>query len=787
MNKVELLAPAGDMESVYAAVQSGANAIYIGGDKFSARAYAHNFDNESVKSVVRYCHLYNVSVYVTINTIIKDVEMKDALTYVEFLYNIGVDAIIVQDIGLAILVKKHFPDFEIHASTQMTIHNLEGALFLESIGFDRIVLSRELSLEEIRLISSKLTAETEVFIHGALCVCYSGQCLMSSMIGGRSGNRGRCAQPCRLPYNIVRNKDKVSKRGYLLSPKDMCTIDNVKDIIESGAFSLKIEGRMKRPEYVAGVVKEYRKAIDRCLSNKMSNKSALNTDKSKKRLLQLFNREGFTKAYLFKNTGRDMMSYLSPRNTGIEIGKVEKDMTVILKDTLSIGDGVRHDKSGFNVFKILKGNMEVSSADKGDRVKIFPTKYRRGDMLYKTADLNQMKNLQDIYKNPYEKKIELNLKVKFQLESPIELETIYDGKVFKVEGDIVQRAIKRPLSQERVFSSLLKTGDSIFKFSNIELAYFEHGFLPISSLNSVRRKLINCIEKYILDKNINRSKKVVPHIESFKRCSSVKKLPEKMVSVTNEEQLRAVLESSLDFICINPFKRNFKIDLENLKNRKVYIVVPNIVKREFEYICNFIHDNINKIEGIITSNLGIINRFKGNVDIIGDYKLNIYNRDSLNFYNNFIDGSCLSAELSRNEVKHMLNNNQNNCQMLVYGRVQVMVSEYCPIGSTFGGKDSFKECNLACENSEYSLIDRKNKVFPVSTDRFCRSYIYNSVPTNLIPNISELRKIGVNSFRIDFIDETYEQAKEIIDSFINEKWNKDFSGFTRGHYKKGIE
>lgn len=262
MKKVELLAPAGNLESLYAAVQAGADAIYLGGNKFSARAYASNFDDKTMEEAVEYCHLYNVKVYVTINTIMKEKELKEACKYAEFLYNVGVDALIIQDIGLASLLREKLPELELHASTQMTVHNGEAALSLSKLGFKRIVLSRELSLKEIEYISKTLKIETEIFIHGALCVCYSGQCLMSSMIGGRSGNRGRCAQPCRLPYEIVNKKDKDKDKGYILSPKDMCTIEDIKEIIESGASSLKIEGRMKRPEYVAGVVSEYRNVID---------------------------------------------------------------------------------------------------------------------------------------------------------------------------------------------------------------------------------------------------------------------------------------------------------------------------------------------------------------------------------------------------------------------------------------------------------------------------------------------------------------------------------------------
>ena len=245
MNKIELLAPAGSMESLIAAINNGADAIYLGGSKFSARAYASNFDNETMMKAVDYAHSYNVKVYVTMNTLLKQNELKEALKYVGYLYEIGVDALIIQDTGLINLCKDVYPEFELHASTQMTVHNGEGALYFTEKGLQRIVLSRELTLDEIKYISKDLGIETEIFVHGALCVCYSGQCLMSSMIGGRSGNRGRCAQPCRMQYTL-KGETTGQRKGYILSPKDTCLIDDIEGLIKSGTSSLKVEGRMKR-------------------------------------------------------------------------------------------------------------------------------------------------------------------------------------------------------------------------------------------------------------------------------------------------------------------------------------------------------------------------------------------------------------------------------------------------------------------------------------------------------------------------------------------------------------
>jgi putative protease len=807
MGKIELLAPAGTMESLYAAVQAGADAVYLGGNKFSARAYASNFDDEGMARAVEYCHLYGVKIYVTINTLMKESEIKEAFEYAKFLYSIGVDALIIQDLGLADLIRKALPNFELHASTQMTIHNAEGILFLKSIGFKRIVLSRELSLKEIEYVSKELGIETEIFVHGALCVCYSGQCLMSSMIGGRSGNRGRCAQSCRLPYTIVNKKNGEERKGYILSPKDTCTIENIKEIIESGAASLKIEGRMKRPEYVAGVVQSYRKAIDDVLKQQSfkekgktyidkekynETKNNFNASNEKKRLMQLFNREGFSKAYLFGNVGKDMMAYSFPKNTGIDIGKVDKDLTIVLKENISLKDGVRNGEEGFTVSKIIKNDIEVEGAYSGDRVKILPSNYKNGYVLYKTSDIKLLNELEKFYKNPYEKKIDLKLEVKFKIDEPITLFTFYEGKKFETDGQSVQKALKRPLDKERIVESLSKTGDITFKFSDIEFREFEEGFLPVSSINEVRRNLFSEIENYILNKS---SKKEVIYVNKIDTESKFyvsedtfsTELPKTMIYISNEEQLKAFLEYNFQNVVINPFENLSFKDLERLKGRKVFLRLPNIVRTEFEYICTVVEEKLNNIEGIITANLGLINRFKGKTNIIGDYKLNIFNNFTLGFYKNFISGSCLSVELNKKELKEVCKKVDISAQVLVYGKVEVMVSEYCAIGSVFGGKTSCENCNRACDRGDFSLKDRKDEEFILKTDKFCRSYIYNSVPINLISNMEELKAINIKSYRLDFIDEDYVETKKILQALENGKWESSFEGFTRGHYKRGVE
>ncbi|WP_373899670.1 DUF3656 domain-containing protein [Haloimpatiens sp. FM7315] len=793
MKKVELLAPAGSLESLYAAVNAGADAVYLGGCKFSARAYASNFNEENMKYVVSYCHVYKVKVYITVNTLIKEKEMPELIEYIGFLYKIGVDALIVQDMGAIKEIKRNYPDFEIHASTQMTIHNGEGAKFLKDLGIKRVVLSRELTLDEIKYISKDLNIETEVFIHGALCICYSGQCLMSSLIGGRSGNRGRCAQPCRLPYTLI---DKISgkqEKAYMLSPKDICTLDFLEEIIKTGTSSLKIEGRMKRPEYVAGVVSIYRKAIDSIYEKGYLDKKEANKDR--KTLLQLFNRQGFSDAYMFKNKGRDMMALDFPKNTGIFLGVVGKDSYVKLKENIELQDGVRVANDGFEVSKIIKDGREVEKAFVSDKVKLLKGKYKNGDELYKTKDASLLNELGDFYKNPYAKRIKLPLFVKFSVGENIELSTKINGISLKSKGSTVEKALKKPVSAEKIIENLSKTKDTPFEFEDIKFLSYDSGFIPISSINEVRRELI---EKIYLNLDKNPERNVDKYFEINSKCGKLLEVNEvfNLVCVNNEEQLKAALEMDMKNICLDLFFKNSNINLEEFikskrgENQKIFLRIPNIIKEEFQFICDFIDKNIGNINGIVTGNLGIISKFKDKLPIIGDYKLNIFNGDSLDFYSECLNLCAISPELNKKDINDLLKNSKyskDKIQFMLYGKLELMVSEYCPIGGTFGLKNSNKPCQGVCKYGKFYIKDRTSIEFPVLTDKFCRSHILNSVSNNLIPNLKELKAMGIKSFRLDFTDEDYEETKKVLKAFKEEKWVEKFEKYTRGHYKRGVE
>lgn len=781
---IELLAPAGNMECFIAAINAGADAVYIGGDKFSARAYAGNFDVSNIQKALDYAHLRGVKVYVTLNTLIKEREFNEAKEYIDSLYIMGVDALIIQDAGLAYYLSQVYPDFEIHASTQMTVHNGEAARYLVDRGFKRIVLSRELSLKEIEYISKDLNIETEMFVHGALCVSYSGQCLMSSLIGGRSGNRGRCAQACRMPYTLINKNTNESNEGYLLSPKDMCTIEVVQDIINSGTKSLKIEGRMKKPEYVAGVVSNYRKIIDQLQG---VNSERTDVKESKEELLQLFNREGFSKAYLYGNPGIDLMAINNPKNTGVLLGKINNDLTINLQSHIGVNDGVSVGDKGFVVSKITKENLSVDIGQKGEKVKLFPSSYKKGDTLYKTSS-EKINNKYKGYTNPnLSEKNGISISFSFAVDKYFTLSCKYNDKFYQVSEGVVQKAINKPTTMEKLIENISKTGSSTFYVENIHTNYYEEGFLPISEINKARRILIENIEKDIIE-SYSRKSKINKAYESINFVPSV--LPEYLIVINTKEQWKAFLQSDVKTAAVNLFWRNNGIREEDLKggaDKDIYLKIPNIIREEFHSIANLVERNIQNIKGLVTANLGIINIFKNKTAIIGDYKLNIFNSHSTNFYNRDLKACALSVELNKKEINDIGIKSKIPLQAVIYGKIEMMAMEYCPIGSVAGGKCSGKGCKNQCEKGTYVLKDRLNKEFPVYTDLFCRSVILNTVPLNLIDKRSEFKDMGINAFRIDLTDEGYDTSLNIINSLSEKNNNISNEDFTRGHYKRGVE
>ncbi len=776
MKKVELLAPAGDKESLIAAVQNGADAIYLGGSLFNARAFAKNFDNEQLKWAIEYAHLRNVRIFVTVNTLFKDEEFHDLLRYIDYLYKIQIDALIIQDIGLFKIVRQYYPDFEVHMSTQASVMNSYGVKFFEELGASRVVLARENSIDEIKKICQSTPLDIEVFVHGALCVGYSGQCLMSSFIGKRSGNRGQCAQPCRLNYKLKKD-DKILDNNipYLLSLKDLMTIEHVGELIDAGVHSFKIEGRMKRPEYVASVVKAYRKAIDAHL-----NKKKVELKEDIHHMKSMFNRD-YTDGYIFHDKAILKGDY--PGNKGMIIGKVDKyfkkskRVLVTLSDDLKQGDSVVFEDidKGRPVNKIYLNNRLVNSGKKGDVIELeFDYPVYRGnvrktintdviDLLQKTYDKDYRKESVDLYFEAYESKPAL-LKV-----------TARGISVTKISEELVEIAMNTPLDSERIKSQLSKLGQSTFYANRIRLNIDDNITLPIKVLNQLRRDAIEELSMKLSQNVIHNDSS--PDIR-FDYKSMKADEHKTHVQISNFEQLKCILEYNVDSIYYPYSQDAFKaFELCQFHNKEMILVLPRINKdNELEDI---IHSDVYKaVNKVVVHEYGSYYLVKDKEKIIGT-GLNIYNQHSASFYN---EKKILSLEMSLNEI-NALNTDFHNVIVQIYGKIENMISEYCPISQHYFGKQN-KKCDI-CKTGQFALIDRKNEVFDIMMDDQCRMHLLNSKALYF----DQLHKISAEGLMLHFTNESIHEMKEIVDDYYrclynqNRKIKKEDKNWTFGYFK----
>ena len=800
MRDVELLAPVGSFEALKAAVQ---NAVYLGGKDFGARASANNFDRDELKEAVKYAHIRGVQVFVTTNTLRKENEIEDFLEYAKFLYDIDVDAIILQDIGMARLIKRELPDFELHASTQMVAHSLEDVKYLESVGFDRVVLAREVTVEEIKYICDNCKADIEVFVHGALCVCYSGQCLMSSMIGNRSGNRGRCAQPCRQRYELidVYTGEVVNSNGdYLLSPRDLNAIEEIDKVIDAGVHSLKIEGRMKRPEYVATVIDGYRKTIDEYLATNKLNVS----DETINDLYTIFNRK-FTKGLLLGDVGKDMMNSQLPNNQGLYVGTVvdynkkAKRLKIKLANTLKKGDGIN--LGGGTIGRIIKnGNIETIGY-KGETIELdFVGEARKGQIVFKTSDSELMDRVQATFTQDKEfvkNIIDAKITIKLGQKPILTLKDRHSNEA-TIEGDkIVEEAMKVALSKEKVETQLRKLGNTPYELDLLEIELDDNVSLPISLLNQMRRDCIELLDKERVSiKNRKYKNKIVKYKPVLYNRN---KQQEISVKVKNLEQLESALECGVDRIYYEDTNTIDKgMSLAMKYNKKVIYSAPRIIRnKEYNHLAKA---NNAGVESVQVGNYGSIDYFKDKKLNI-DYYLNAFNSETINYYKEIgADTLCISQELNINEIKETIKYTDINIESVVYGYTPLMITEYCPMGVIV--RDCKKDKRVAkCKESIYALRNSKGDEFRVSQDIFCRSTIYNSNVTCMLDNLYELHEIGINVLRLDFTLEDKETVKEVIEAYqevlsndyklatkATKLYNKlDEKGTTAGHYYKGVE
>lgn len=833
---IELLAPVGSYEALVAAVESGANAVYLAGKMFGARASAPNFNDEELASAVRFAHLRNVLVYVTVNTLIDNIEIPGLASYLQYLYKIGVDAIIVQDIGAFKIARHVIPKMSTHASTQMTVHNLEGVQFLAEIGFNRVVVSRELSMDDLNHICKNANTEIEAFVHGALCISYSGQCLMSSMIGGRSGNRGRCAQPCRLPYTLVdefsNNVLKEAEAGeYLLSPRDLNTLELMPELIRSGITSFKIEGRMKRPEYVAVAVDTYRRAIDVCLNNPDVYVVA---EKEQKDLAQIFNRD-FTTAYIKTNHGRNMMSDRRPNNRGVRIGRVcdyqhqQRSATIKLDEPLYINDIIDFwIKVGGRVsvtVSSMKVNDEVvTSAPAGAEVTIgVQAPVRINDRVFKVFDAGLMERARAFFTEPNAvKRVPIDISVSVSEGQPMEIR-LQDADGFQghaITSFVTQKAIKRPLTPEIIAKQVERLGSTIFSVNTLECNINGEVMVPISEINDLRRRGVEDLEKARLApfkrEYVPAKKYVVRDFISpnMKLDKSGTTQPLLVVNVDTLDKVKVCLQQGADIIMFGGESFNHKVINYDMYSQAVAMVrdqgkniiinTPRIVKQwQMEGLKNelTLFQELQP-DAIGISNLGVLHIAKllTNLPIHGDYPLNIYNDVSVAFLvEQGISSVTISPELNFSQIEELSGNQHVALECLAHGYVTLMVSEYCTVGSYLGHLHTGK-CNQACLNGEYWLKDRKDEKFPVVTDQFCRMHILNAKELSMLPHILKFGEMGINRIRIEGKKSTTAHLakmtklyKEILEQrehhplLVQDKIRTvEHEDITRGHYFRGV-
>lgn len=807
---MELLAPAGTMENFMAALESGADAIYLGGKVFNARAHAANFGIDELREAVRLAHILDVSVYVTVNILIGDTELKDLEQYIKDLDSIGVDAIIVQDLAVAEIAKRVAPNIHLHGSTQMTAATLDAVRFYESLGFTRVVLARELSLKEIQHICKHCKAEIEVFVHGALCVCYSGQCLMSSFIGGRSGNRGACAQPCRLPYELLDSKGTSllpKHEAYLLSPKDLNYSEHMNELVAAGVTSFKVEGRMKKVSYVRQVIGTYREILDEASIH----------ENQRKALASGFNR-GFSTAYLEDTVGRQMMTVVAPNHQGKPIGEsYTKKGEVYLSLTEPIEQG--------SLVKILQSNGSVTYYTVDDEWTCVSDTLYKGrpaeglavGQLYlaSTPKNTKSRGLQE-FTRKYDMSVYLSVGSNGETNYT-ELTAILDsGLSVTVTNEYVPAiANKVPTSLEKVTEQLGRLGNTLFRLSYVDIPDGPYMW-PASVLNALRRDAVTALETALITHHVESWQALqvtgdvdydfkAQHELSYDTCPIIS------ARVDEIEGVKAAIVGGAQKIVFGG---------DRLSRTPYALSVYDEVARlcaQSDVICTFATPRVVKddeveaykhtLEAIVQAHPDSISihvpqallwlRELGYTGAIeADTGLNIFNTPTLHFWEQ-LHISCVnpSQELTLKQITEIAKHSHIPIETMVHGYTEMMISEYCAIAS-FVGTGSKVNCPMPCVTESYSLKDRKGEIFPLRTDPYCRMHIMNSHEMDMRAYVPMLLQKGISILRIDGRHMKPNYVQDIVSQYVAiangtmdappKKVDSQGESITRGHYFRGI-
>lgn len=711
MNKVELLAPAGDFSCLKAAIEAGCDAVYIGGKLFGARAFSSNFTDDEIIKAINYAHLFGVKVYVTTNTLIYDKEVERFLEYISFLHKNNVDAVIIQDLGMLDLVRQTFPNLEVHASTQMHIHNLDGASFMKKLGVKRVVLARETSISKIKEIKEKTNIDIEIFIHGALCVSYSGQCLMSSLIGNRSGNRGTCAGSCRQSYSIVdENNNIILNNKYPLSMKDLCSLENLKTLLDIGVTSLKIEGRMKSSSYVYIVVKLYRLAID----SYYKNNNIYIDEKELYNLKKIFNRE-FTKGFLFDEENNKVINMKRPNHQGVEIGKVinykNNVATIKLNDEININDGLRivgKKDIGVNVNNFYINSKLVKTAKKGDIITIkVNDKVEKDDKVLLTLDSKLNEEINNIISSN-QRKVLVKAKFIAKEDKQITFElTDFINKVVVISENKVTKALNKPITKEEIKEKLNKIKDTVYKYESLDIEIDDNIFIPLNIINDLKRKAFEELNNKRLYK--------IP----YKRCEYKRNVK----SYPKEKLLNILIFKDED---IDSLKKKYDYIYSSNNIDNTILLLPRVIDKYKE--------NYNK--DVLVGDIGYFNKHKG---CITDTSFNVVNSYTVAFLHSLgAERVTLSYELTKKQIEILINAYEErykahpNLELVVEGYEEVMISKF--------------SLNKYFNNDKLYLKDRFNNLYKIK-EKDNLMIIYNYKKRKDF-NLSYY-DIGINSLRIN--------------------------------------
>lgn len=807
--KIELLAPAGTWEALEAAVNAGADAVYLGGTKFGARAFAGNFDHEGLTRAVTFAHRRNVRIYVTVNTLFSDAETQSLADELTFFYSAGVDALIVQDMGVVRLARRLIPDMPLHASTQMTITNSPGVRFAARAGICRVVPARELTLQAWRSVSSQ-GVETEAFIHGALCMCYSGQCLMSSMIGGRSGNRGRCAQPCRMAYDVIdeRGNTLPFPSRYPLSPRDLNTLPLLPELAEAGVFSFKIEGRMKRPEYVAVVTSAYRRAFDSWLDGHYDV-----PERDIKDVEQIFNR-GFTTAYLKNRPGQRILSGKKPNNRGVKIGRVKSvhagKAKILLERELHSGDGLEFggpSQPGTTADHISVNGSVVSAAPAGTVCELpVPRGVQSGNDVFRTLDRTLIESAEKFFGEKNRLRVPVNATVEGAVGEPITV-TFEDHSGISGTAKttvLAEEARTRPLDAKTLRAQLGRLGTTDYRLDRLESRLSGNLIVPVSALNEARRQAIealdaarleafaprrrplpkDAVKRLLQSEGEDRERRAVPH-----NGTSL------AVWVDALDKVRAACEGGADWIVFGGDRFDSRVGgfddyasavrMCRSSHKKVALCTPRIVAEEsvpaFEEFLRAV-DEIGPDELRVHSAglWQLVREVALKTPLWADSSLNIANSQCLAFWAG--EGACgatLSYELNASQVRSLARHSPLPLECVVHGPVELMVSEF-PLASCVGRR-------LSPDKQVY-LRDRSGAAFPVRTDQFGRTHILNCKSLCVLELVPRLKEAGIARLKIDARAMSPSETRHITSLYRDALRGQNVPNLpdtTRGHYSRG--